>query len=159
MNIEMFFIQSESHEAVIDAIRQRIKSPADAAGMQPDWGLQSSYDVLIARDRKRKVAVSPVVNGWIAAIESKEVLDFAMLQWLSELLKAKVLAVQVSEATGAAGYAALANGTVLASYFSEEDENPLGTTRDFMARDGVPLGLISFREAVQLRGQGWSIVQ
>ena len=158
MNVEMFFIQTEAAPQVSDLVRQRIKSPPDAAGQQPDWGLSSSYDVLLAKEPKRKVALSPSSGGWIAGIESKEVVDFALLQKLAETLKTNVIAVQLSDVTGSCGYARCASGTVTERHFSEDDDDPAEIIAEFLRRKGVRSALISFREAVQMRNQGWVIL-
>ncbi len=158
MNVEMFFIQTEARAQVCDLIRQRITSSPDAPGLQPDWGLPSSYDVLLAREPKRKVALSPAAKGWIAGIESKEVIDFALLQDISKKLGAQVIAVQLSEVSGCCGYALCANGAITERRFSEDDEDPSGTIGRFLAKHKVSFGLVSFREAVQMRKEGWTLV-
>ena len=158
MNVEMFFIQTDAVPEVSDLIRQRIKSPPDAAGQQPDWGLPSSYDVLLAKEQKRKVALSPSAAGWVAGIESKEVVDFALLQRLAETLKTNVVAVQLSEVSGCSGYALCASGTVTEHRFSEDDDDPAGAVAEFLKRNEVSSSLVSFREAVQMRNQGWVIL-
>lgn len=158
MNVEMFFIETDAVPQVGDLIRLRIKSPPDAAGQQPDWGLPSSYDVLLANEPKRKVALSPSVGGWIAGIESKEVIDLALLQRLSEALRTNVIAVQLSEVSGCYGYALCSSGTVTERRFSEYEGDPAGTIAEFLRRKGVQSSLISFREAMQMRDRGWVIV-
>jgi hypothetical protein len=157
MNVEMFFIQTDEAQEVSELIRQRINSPPDHADQQPDWGLPCSYDVLLAKEPKRKVALSPSVGGWIASIESMEVIDFSLLQRL-ETLKTKVIAVQLSEVTGCCGYALCSSGTVIERHFSEDDDDPAETISEFLKRNGVRSGLISFREAVQMRNQGWGVL-
>ena len=157
MNVEMFFIQTNAAPEVSDLIRQRINSQPDPANHQPDWGLPSSYDVLLTKEPKRKVALSPSLGGWIASIESKEVIDFALLQRLAEALKTKVIAVQLSEVSGYCGYAVCSSGTVTERHFSEDDD-PGGTISEFLRRNRIRSGLISFREAVQMRDQGWVIL-
>jgi len=158
MNIEMFFIQTDAVPQVYDLIRQRIKSTPDAKGQQPDWGLPSSYDVLLANEQKRKVALSPSVAGWVAGIESKEVVDFALLQRLADALKTNVIAVQLSEVSGCCGYALCTSGVVAEHRFSEDDDDPEGAVSEFLKRNGVSSNLISFREAMQKRNQGWMIL-
>lgn len=158
MNIEMFFVQAPDVQEVNDVIRQRLKAPHDAAGEQPDWGLPPSYDVLLAKEPKRKIARSPAVAGWVAGIESKEVVDFALLEQLAKKLKTNVIAVQLSEVTGAFGYALCRAGVLTESRFSEDDDDPAGAVAEFLRRNEVLLGLVSFSEAVQMRDQGWVIL-
>ncbi|HXK59518.1 MAG TPA: hypothetical protein PLP42_06430 [Acidobacteriota bacterium] len=80
MNVELSFIRTENREALIELIASRLKSLPDPAGKQPKLGLPASYDLLLADEKKRKVVISPVETGWLAAVESKEVIDFALLQ-------------------------------------------------------------------------------
>src|SRR5688572_2198556 len=155
VNVEMFFVEATRPE-VEHVVRARLASPDDPPGMQPDIGLPTSYDVLIAGDRKRKVALSTEAGGWVAGIESKEVADFALLREMSAAIGTDVLAVQLSEVTGACGYVAWSGGEVTESYFSEEAEDPAGTMKSFLSRHDVPVQLLSFREAVQGR---WLVVQ
>lgn len=154
----MFFIKTDAVSQVSDAVRQRIKSEPDAANQQPDWGLPSSYDAFLAKDPKRKVAISPSINNWVAGVESKEVLDFALLQQLAVALKTDVIAVQLSEVSGCCGYALCRGGKITEHHFSEDDDDPAGTIDEFLKRNGIKTGLISFREAVQMRNQGWLII-
>jgi hypothetical protein len=158
MNVEQFFVQSLDTQKVSDLIRQRIKLSPDAAGKQPDWGLPSSYDVVLAKDLKRKIALSSSVGGWMSGIESKEFVDFALLQYLSEALHTNVIAVQLSEVSGCCGYAMCSRGTVTERRFSEDDVDPAGVIALFLKRNGVQSGLISFKEAVRARDQGWQII-
>jgi len=158
MNIEMFFIKTDAVSQVSNTVRQHIKSASDVANQQPDWGLPSSYDVLLAKEPKRKVAISPAINNWVAGIESKEVIDFALLQQIAKALRTDVIAVQLSEVSGCCGYALCSNEKIIEHYFSEDDDNPAGTIAEFLKRNNVKTGLVSFREAVQMRNQGWLIV-
>lgn len=132
--------------------------PPDPPAQQPDWGLPSSYDALLAAERKRKVALSPPINGWVAGVESKEIVDFALILELSVAMQTDVIAVQLLEVTGSCGYALCSNGHVAAHRFSVNDDDPAGTITDFIERNGVRVGLISFKEAVQMRSRGWVIL-
>lgn len=158
MNIEMSFIRTEKRESIIDIITSRIKLPADKAGNQSAWGLSSSYDVLIAPDKKRKVAVSPMQNGWVAIVESKEIIDFTLLQNISGTLNTDVVAIQISDVVGACGYAFCRDGVVLEKYFNETDEDPIATARNYLKKNGIQFDVLTFREAVQLRLEGWDIL-
>jgi hypothetical protein len=126
---------------------------------QPDWGLPSSFEPLLAKESKRKVAISPSRDGWIALIEAKEVVDFALAKTLSEELDTAVLIIQVSEVTGGAGYASAIRGQVLESVFNQEDDDPLASARNALTKYKVPFDAILFREAVQKTSEGWSIKQ
>jgi hypothetical protein len=159
MNVEMFFVQSEMQTTVSELIRQRLRLPPDPAGQQPDCGLPSSYVVLLATDPKRTVAVSPPIGGWIAGVESKEVVDLSLLLHMSETLATHVIAVQLSEVTGSCGYALCVRGIVSEHRFSDDDPDPAGTVSQFLRRNGVQMGLVSFRDAVEMRSQSWVIIK
>lgn len=158
MNVEMSCVRATERKEVLGIVESRIRGQPDSAGKQPDWGLPSSYDTLLASDKKRRVAVSPLRDGWIALVESKEVLDFSLLQNISSVLKTDVVAIQVSDIVGACGYALCNEGTLREKYFSELDEEPLATARTFLQQKGIPFDVLTFREAIQLRGEGWTIV-
>jgi hypothetical protein len=158
MNVEMSFVHTDSRDALLEKIASRLKGSPDSPGSQPDWGLPSSYDVLLAPERKRKIGVSPIQGGWVAVVESKEVVDFALLQSISITLKAEVIAIQVSDVTGSCGRALCRAGVVQEKYFSEDDEDPLTSTRSYLKNCGVPFDILTFREAIQLRSTGWVIL-
>ena len=159
MNVEMFFVKTDDRQAVIASIKKRLQSVADPQAQQPNWRLESSYDVLVAPDPKRKIAVSPVNEGWIAAIESKEVLDFALLQQISEETGSEVIACQLAGAIDSCGYARCCGGHLEETKWLENDPDPLGALRRYLRERDVPYDLMTFREAVQLRDAGWNIIQ
>ncbi|MFZ5805955.1 MAG: hypothetical protein ACOY3I_01925 [Verrucomicrobiota bacterium] len=158
MNVEMFFVQTDDFLKLKDIICQRIKSSPDAINQQPDWRLPSSYDVILSKEPKRKVALSSSIAGWIAGIESKEVIDFALLQQIAETLKTNVVAVQLSEVSGCCGYALCEKGIIRNHYFSEKDDDPSGAIIKFLEHYEINFRLISFKEAVQMRNQDWMIL-
>lgn len=158
MNVENAFVCTHDRESLLTQLASRLKAPADPKGMQPDWGLPSSYDALLAVDRKRKIGISPAKGGWFAIVESKEVVDFALLQSLGDKLHADIVVIQVSDVVGACGYALYRNGAVQEKYFSQADEDPLASARAFLRKSGIPLDVVTFREAVQLRSGGWTVL-
>ncbi|MEI6219515.1 MAG: hypothetical protein WCP86_11500 [bacterium] len=158
MNVEMSFVNTDNREALLVQVASRLRAPPDSPGKQPDWGLSSSYDVLLAPERKRKVAVSPVQNGWVALVESKEVIDFAFLQFVGDTFKTDVVAIQVSDVGGAGGHALYRAGIVQEKYFSEDDDDPLANARSCLRKIGIPFDILTFREAIQLRSTGWAIL-
>lgn len=159
MNTQVFYVRSDDRDTVVDLIAARLAAPADAPGQQPSWGLQSSYDTWLAQEPKRKVAVSAVHDRWIAAVESKEVLDFEMLQAISIRLKAEVVACQLASTIDAWGYARSVGGQVTESEWHENDADPLNSLRLCLRRCAIPYDIMTFREAVGLRDAGWTIVQ
>ena len=159
MNIEMFFVQTGNRDAVIRCVQDRLGGQPDTPGKQPDWGLESSYDALLAREPKRKVAISPIQSGWVAGIESKEVLDFEMLQKMSARLSCEVVACQLASVVDSCGYARCFNGELVEKKWSEDDPDPLGTLRDYLGGRSVPFDLLTFREVIQMPGAGWQILE
>ena len=158
MNIEMFFVKTDNRNAVIGYIKNRLCVQPDLPGNQSEWGLESSYDILLANEPKRKVAISPVENGWIAGIESKEVLDFAMLQEISERLSCEIVVCQLANIADSCGYARCNCGQLVENSWSENDPDPLGTLRVYLRKQSIFFDLLTFREAVRLRDVGWEIL-
>ncbi len=159
MNVEMFYVKTDDRDAVIACIAERLRSQPDAPGMQPDWGLESCYDVILAKDPKRKIIMSPLKEGWLGAIESKEALDFALLQSISERLGAEVIACQLADAIGACGYARSSGGELVEHQWLPGSADPLATLREYLHLRSVPFDILTFREAVELRSAGWEFVQ
>lgn len=157
MNVEMFFVRApQSH--VVGLVRERLNSPADPVGTQPDWGLPSAYDSVMVDDPKRKVAISSPHGGWLSCVESKETLDFRLLQQLSDKLQTTVIAVQLYEVTGSLGYASCAEGSVTKHFFTEDAPDPRGIVSDFLRLNGIGVRLASFSQAVRNRAEGWMVV-
>lgn len=157
LNVENLFVKCGDQAKVVALVETHWHNPSQA--VQPDWGLPSSFESLLASEPKRKIAISPPRDGWIAIVESKEVVDFALANELSEKLGTTVLAIQVAEASGAAGYASAVHGQVLESRFNEEADDPLATVRDALRKFAVPFDATLFREAVQKITEGWSVKQ
>jgi len=157
LNVENLFVKCDDQAKVAELVETYWRDPSQPA--QPDWGLPSSFEPLLAKEPKRKVAISPPRDGWLALIESKEVVDFALAKALSEKLDTTVLAIQLSEGSGAAGYASAVRGQVLESQFNEEDNAPLASVRAALQKYKVPFDATLFREAVQRISEGWSVKQ
>lgn len=154
----MFFIKTEKVDEVRQLVARRVASPPSVSASQPSWGLPGSYDVLVAGQGTRRVAISSPVNGWVAGVESWEVLDFELLRQLSEELRADVLAVQLSEVTGSCGYAWCLEGHLLEHHFSGDDADPAGRIRRYLRLHGVTADLVAFNEATQLHHLGWQVL-
>src|ERR1051326_3561137 len=155
-NVENLFVKCDDQGGVATLVESHWRSSSRPA--QPTWGLPSSFKAMLAKGPKRKIAISPPRKGWGALVESKEVVDFALAKVLSEELDTTVLAIQVSEASGAAGYASAVRGQVLESHFSEEDGDPLASVREALKKYNVPFEAILFREAVQGVSEGWRVI-
>jgi len=157
LNVENLFVECEDQTKVweiIEAFWNNSPQPA-----QPNWGLLSSFVPIQAKEVRRKVAVSPPRGGWLALIESKEVVDFALAKALSQRLATTVLAIQLYESSGAAGYVSAAHGQVLEAQFNEEEPDPLSSTRSVLKRYKVPFSPTLFREAIQRLAEGWTVKQ
>jgi hypothetical protein len=158
MDVEMFFVKTEELDRVRELVARRIASPPDPAGKRQSWGLPVSYDIIVAGQGTRRVALSPPVNGWVAGVESHEVLDFELLRQLSAGLQADVLAIQLSEVTGSCGYAWCLEGDVLEYHFSGDDADPAGHIQRYLRLHGVTIDLVGFNEAAQLHHLGWQVL-
>jgi hypothetical protein len=157
INVENMFVKCNDQALVVEIIHTYLRNLAQQP--QPFWGLPSSFGSLLAHEHKRKLAISPPCCGWVALIESKEVVDFALADLLSRKLQTHVLIVQLSESSGAAGYAFATSGHLLESYFSEDDHDPLQTVRDVLIKHEIRMDFILFRNAVQCADRGWRIIQ
>jgi hypothetical protein len=159
MHVEAFFAKTMERDALLEIVARRLSSSPDEPRRQPNWGLESSYDVWLAKEPKRKVAISPLRDNWIIGVESKEVLDFAMLQTISEELHCTVIACQLAGTIDSWGCACCSAGQLLESKWHENDTDPLNALRAYLQDRGIACDLITFREAVRLRGEGWTIVE
>lgn len=157
LSVQNLFIRHDDRAKIVELVETHLRNPIPP--VQPDWGLHSSFDRLIATDVKRKVIISPPIGGWVALVESKGFVDFALANALSERLETTVLVIQLAEVSGAAGFAGVFRGKLLESYFNDEDADPLGTVRGALEKYGVPFDVILFREAIQKTCQGWSVKQ
>lgn len=156
LNTENIFIECADIARVSAAVEAYLKTPTSDS--QPDWGLPSSFEPVLAKEKKRKIAISFPMGGWTALVESKEVVDFALAKRLSEICDAHILVIQISESSGSAGYALVKAGKLLGSQFYEEDEDPLNTIRRTLKKHGILFEPVLFREA----GRGhpdWTIKQ
>lgn len=155
MNIENVFVRCHEQAKIAEIVEEYWRNPLRLP--QPDWGLPSSFHIILDRESNRKIAISPPTGGWIALVESKEVVDFALAGALSRGLGAFVLAIQVSEASGAAGYAVVSNGHLVESQFRQDDEDPLETIREVLKAHNVPFDPIGFGETVHQLKEGWIV--
>lgn len=159
MNVEQAYVKSTSKEDVIRILELRLNNKPEEVGGQIDVGLPSSYDAIIAKDLKRKIAVSNSSNGWISILESKEVNDYNMLLQLSKDLNTEVLALVFSDVIGAWGFAEFIEGKVVKSYFSEEDDEIEEFISNKLDEKGIDIPMYMFREVVSKKAEGWSIIK
>jgi len=154
---ENFFVKIADRGPLITCIMERLSSPPDLPGKQPAWGLDLAYDLKLATDQNRRIAISPVVDGWVAGIESRQVLDLRLLQNLSERLEVDVLACQISTSVDYFGYARCVRGEVVeVDCKIEGAEDPVSAVRAFLQRHLVPFNLTKFQEAIR---SGWDVLQ
>lgn len=159
MDVEQAFIKSVDSEKVISIVEERLNGALKELHLNSQMEVPDSYDVILADDVKRKVAVSSPRNGWITIIESKEVNDYTMLFQISKELRTEGLAVIQSDITGSWGFAEFVNGEVINSYFSEEDDDIEDLLEDKLNEKGITGPLYMFREVVRDKGERWKIVQ
>ena len=159
MNIEIAFIKNAEQGKVAKLVDERLNGSLRDAQLCGQIDLPDSYDTILRNETKRKVAISPSKNGWIAIIESKEVNDYAMLLQLSKEFQTEVLAVIQSDITGAWGYVEMFEGSVVKSYFSEEDDRIEDLLNEKMSEKEICMPLYIFREVVREKESGWSVVR
>ena len=159
MNIEQAYIKSIETGRVVEIIRERLNGRLKDRHLHVSIEVPDSYDTILANDVKRKIAISSPQNGWIAVVESKEVNDYTMLLQLSKELKVQVLAVVQSDITGAWGFVEMLEGTVIESYFSEEDDDIEELLDSKLEQKGIGIPFFMFREVVREKGNRWDIVQ
>ena len=159
MHIENFFVRTTQRELLRQYIIERLGAPVDPPGNQPAWGLESGYDIRLRPDLRRNIAISPVTSGWVAGVESRGMLDFALLRAISERIGTEVLACRVSTASDYFGLARCVNGNLVearAAYEGEED--PVLVLREFLSGQSVPFDMITFPDAIKLCNDGWEIL-
>lgn len=159
MNIEVAYVRKNNNESISEIIERRLCGALEDLRIPDGIDIPDSYEVFLANNEKRKVAVSAPVNGWITVIESKEVNDYAMLFEISKELQTEVIAIVQSGAIGAWGYVKMKSGEVVQSRFSEEDDDIEGLIEDFKTSNGITEPFYLFREAIQRRTDGWLIIQ
>lgn len=159
MNIEQAFIKSVKVERVVELVRERLSGSLKDIRLRNQMSVPDSYEIILANEAKRKVAISYSCEGWISIIESKEVNDYAMLVELSRDLKTEVFAVLQSDIIGAWGYVEISEGEIIKSYFSEENDEIEDLLDDKLRQKRIRMPLYMFREVVKERGNGWNIAQ
>lgn len=153
MNIENLFVKGGSQASVAEVVARCLANRIE----QPDWDLPSSFSPLLVGDPKRKVAISPENDGWIAIIESKEVVDFGMAKLLADELGGVAVVVQVSDAIGAMGNLVYRDGRVAVCSFDEDSSDPLNDGRSVLRQELIPFDLLMFREVVRMVSNGWLV--
>lgn len=156
-NVENLFVRCSDFDRVANVVEAHWHDSSSTP--QPDWGLPSSSGLLLAKEPKRKLGISAPLNGWVALVESKDVVDFALANTLSKSLDAIVIVIQLSESTGGVGYALVVSGKVMESEFHDEHNDPLAAVRDVLKKCAVRFDVIQFREVVPRRSQGWIMKQ
>lgn len=159
MNVEQAYIKSFEIGRVVEIVKARLNGSLKDVHIDMQMEVPNSYDVILADDAKRKIAISSPKDGWIAIIESKEVNDYAMLLQLSKELQTDVFAVVQSDITGEWGFVEMNEGKVMKSYFSEEDDDIEELLETKLRNKKISTPLYMFREVVRERGNGWEIVQ
>ena len=160
MNVEEAFIKSNEIDRAIEIVEERLKGNLSGILSCSQIGVPDSYNTILAKDDKRKVALSAPQNGWITIIESKEVNDYAMLLHMSKELQTEVLAVIQYDIAGAWGYVEISQGVVLNSYFSEDDDDIEDLLASKLEEKSIFVEpLYMFREVVREKEKPWNIVQ
>jgi hypothetical protein len=157
INIENMFIRSNKQTDIAALLKRYWQGPP--LGKPVDWGLPSSFTSTEEDEAKRKVAFSEPQNGWIIAIESKNSVDFALAQFLSEKLQTTILIIQIYEITSTVGYAVAECGRILESAFFPEHEAPLEVVHEVMRKYHISFEITAFREVFRNPDSGWIVSQ
>ena len=156
MNIEQAFIKSQTSDEIVEHISVRHNAPPEP-GVKLDMELPSSYDSIIAKDIKRKTAISKSVNGWVSILESKEVNDYKMLLDISKNLRTEVVSIVCSDVIGACGFAEFKNGEIIDSHYYEDIDDIEGLLEGVMESKGIQIPLSLFREVATYKANKWTI--
>lgn len=155
LNVENLFVRTPDPRQVLLAI-QRFTQIAPAVSSAPaDWTLPVQPPT--GEFARRRVAISPQRDGWIQVCTSDEVVDPFVAVELSRQLKTDVVAGLVYETTGASGHVHSKNGNIVRSEWSESSPDPAGSVQTALKKLGIHSSLVMFREAVQLRQDGWLV--
>lgn len=159
MNVELAYIKSDETERVIQIVEERLNGTLKDICLSNQIEVPDSYDLILANDIKRKIAISSSKNGWITIVESKEVNDYALLFYLSKELQTEVISIIQSDVTGAWGFVEMSDGNLNGNYFSEEDDDIEDLIKAKLTEKAISEPLYMFREVVREKGKGWDVVQ
>lgn len=159
MNVEQAYIKSTEDERVAEIARKRLNGEIKDICLNDQIGELDSYNVFLANDMKRKIAISSPKKGWITVIESKEINDYTLLLQISKDLQTEVLAIMQSDAAGAWGFVEILEGEVVKNYFSYDDDEIEDLLSRKLEEKEIMESIHMFREVVKERGKGWEIVQ
>lgn len=155
MNVEQSYIKYNETADIEKIIRNRLTGEKYVPKENVDFGVPNSYQVLLAEEPKRKVAISKPSNSWISVLESKEVNDYEMLLFISKELNTKILSIIQSDVTGTWGYVQMENGKVVSSYIGEDDDVEYLIEKE-LEENGITTPIYMFREVV--RDNNWKIL-
>ena len=156
MNIEQAFIKSQNPFEVIVHIENRLKFGPET-GEVLKIEVPDSYNSIIAKDSKRKIAVSGSTGGWISVLESKEVNDYGMLLNLSKELCTDVICVVISDVTGSCGFVEFNNGEIINGVFYEYKNDIERFINSILYKKGITIPLLMFKEVFADKDNGWAI--
>lgn len=159
MNIEQAYIKSEKVEQVTRIVERRLNGDLQDVRLSEQIKIPDSYEVFLANNEKRKIAISNSRNCWITIVESKEVNDYAMLLKISEELMTDVLAIAQYDSIGAWGYVEMKSGKVIKSYYSEEDDNIEDSIEQKKGKMRISESMYLFKDVVCKRDGGWNVIQ
>ena len=156
MNVEQSYVKTNKRESIVQIVERRLNTDPEDIELGMELDFLNSYKSILATDKKRKVAISNISNGWLSILESKEVNDYYMLMMISEELHTEVIAIIQSDVTGSWGFIEIANGKIQNTYFSEEDDEIEDLIEKKLDEKGINQRICMFREVV--RDKKWAVV-
>jgi len=159
MTLQQAFVKTDRISDLENIILDRLNSPPDEPNQQPDVGVPNSYDSTLALDKKRKVAISNVVNGWVSILESNEVNDYKMLLNISTTLATEVFAIVLYDVSGSYGFCNIIKGTVTESNFSEEDPEIMEHISEKLRDKNIALPICKYYHVASRQIPGWKLLK
>ena len=157
LNLENIFVKTESGSDVARWVQSFLKG--DEMGPVSVSGWSAPVTEPFHPPDKRKVAVSVGEANWVTVVASDEIASLSLALHLSASLGTEAVVAQLYEVAGSCGHTLCRNGAIIESVRNEDSEDPLGDVVSVLRRHGIESCLVSFREAVAKRDQGWVLVK
>lgn len=157
LNTENLFVRAATSGAVVSAVQEYLQGSLGEGASQSPWPLEVVFDrERVARGRK--ISVSEARNGWVALVDASGAVEPSLAMFLSRKLQARVIAVQLYEATGDCGIASIDLGVAQGGPTRDDLDDPMGAVLTALTEEGVLFPLMQFRETVGRGAVGWRTV-
>lgn len=159
MNIEVAFIKECEIQKIADIYKQRLAGncPVEKTAKME---LPNSYEAILKDEQKRKIVIFPIDDKWVGVMEAKEVNDYDLLLYISEVCATTVVNVLFADSVAGCGYAVFEQGNVTASEFHEEEyEECEEFIEEVLERYEIDYVLLTFPMIMRDREMEKTIVQ